>query len=300
MKEMKKDSRKAPTKFADVVCRYKQAHRRSTAEVTDSVDKKVQEIGGENVMINDITRSFCKKFVKNAGKTLKPSSVKLYTLKLRNILDYAVSNKYIKQNPMPPIKELMPKPIVPVRTVLTVDEFRRLISAECPSENVKSAFLISCLIGLRLSDIRALCWEDIKDYGDNKYFVCLYQQKTKVEVHCPLCDASLIILKSLGWKTKGTIFNLNTRTTISRHLGTLAANAGISHSLTFHMSRHFFATSLYLSGSDLYTISKLVGHTNVRTTEIYTHISDFKLKESVDVMAKMLESTQEFENYFTK
>ena len=83
------------------------------------------------------------------------------------------------------------------------------------------------------------------------------------------------------------LFNLPTPPTIERVLGKWAADAGITKHITFHVSRHTFATILLTEGADLYTTSKLLGHTDISTTQIYAKIVNKKKEEAMSLMDKI-------------
>ena len=100
--------------------------------------------------------------------------------------------------------------------------------------------------------------------------------------------------KALSWlpesrEQDAPIFALPSYTTIRKHLQKWAEDAGLDKHLHFHLSRHTYGTMLITAGVDLYTASKMMGHADVRTTQIYAKIVDSKKIEAVDMVDKMFE-----------
>jgi len=153
----------------------------------------------------------------------------------------------------------------------------------CKSEDaeVQRAFLFACLTGLRLSDIRDLEWNDIK-YFDNHKAIIKDQVKTGVLINVPLCQTSLQYLpERVG---DNMVFHLPPRTGTQLGLKRLIEATDIEKHVTFHTSRHTFASLSYEAGTDLKTVSQLLGHTSVVTTELYT---DVQMSAKVDAISRM-------------
>lgn len=149
-------------------------------------------------------------------------------------------------------------------------------------ESIKTPFLFCCFTGLRISDVRNLKWSDIEDN-----VIKIRMQKTKEIVRVPLSENARMFLPKT--KTEGPIFNLpKNQTFIEEKLRKWANDAGVRKRLHFHVSRHTFATLALSSGADLYTVSKLLGHRNVTTTQVYATVLDQGRKKAVDSIPRIL------------
>lgn len=160
------------------------------------------------------------------------------------------------------------------RQFLTVEELHRLRNTPCKSEELSRAFFFSCLTGLRWSDIVTLKWKDLF-YENGGVRITLLQQKTKDPVTINLDHQAISLLGERGADNE-TIFEITkvSRPSYSNWLEKWVADAGLHKHVTFHVARHTFATLMLLNGVDIYTVSKLLGHTNVNTTQIYAKVTD--------------------------
>ena len=166
------------------------------------------------------------------------------------------------------------------REYLTIDEVRKLIEADAPRADVKIAFLFSCFCGLRLSDVRALQWKKIIEDNGNIHME-LRQKKTGRMLYLPLNKQAQAYLPHTKRSAEDYVFSLPCTSTIDLQLKKWAQNAGINKKLTYHMSRHTFATMELTMGADLYTTSQLLGHADVETTQVYAKIIDAKKEAAV-------------------
>ncbi len=147
---------------------------------------------------------------------------------------------------------------------------------------VKNAYLFSCFCGLRISDIIGLKWKNV--YIDNgQYRLEVVMQKTKEPIYLPLSEESLKWMPDRGEKTaEDRVFDLSTPTYINVILKPWAKAAGIDKHFTFHCFRHTYATLQIASGTDIYTVSKMLTHKNVTTTQIYADLVNAKKRETVN------------------
>lgn len=167
-----------------------------------------------------------------------------------------------------------------------MQEVQRLVDTPCPHEGVKRAFLFSCFCGLRYSDVVTLRWQNIRTASDGRLQVEIIQTKTQEPVYLPLSDNAVGELPPRG-KPGDRLFALPTRTYLGKVLKKWVAAAGIDKPVTFHVARHTYATLLLTFGADLYTVSKLLGHTDVKTTQIYAKVVDEKKRAAVDLVPKI-------------
>lgn len=166
---------------------------------------------------------------------------------------------------------------------------KTLAAAKCPNEQVKAAFLFSCFCGLRLSDIEGLTWSAICQDG-NTWRLEIRMQKTRQLIYLPLSDAARRYIPERGEKgPESLVFDLPKRVTTQCDIRTWVKRAGITKNISFHCARHTFATLALTQGADLYSISKLLGHTNIATTQIYAAIIDQRKQEAANLLNGILE-----------
>lgn len=209
---------------------------------------------------------------------------------LRYCINYAVSEDVIPANPMDKIKvEDKPKQVQAKREFLTIDELRTLANTDFCNATVKRAFLFCCFCGIRHCDVAALTWDDLKKDKEGRYTLNMTQQKTKIAISIPLSGEAIKQLPSKGnaEPTDKVFADLISLGRTNEILPKWAANAGIDKHITFHCSRHTHATMMITLGADLYTVSKLLGHTNIQVTQIYAKIVDESKKKAIDLIPNL-------------
>jgi len=180
----------------------------------------------------------------------------------------------IPRNPFAGVEHVKPKETE--RAFLTIEELRQLAAAECRYPEVKRAFLFSSFSGLRISDVRRLTWSNVRN-GKLEF----RQKKTDGVEYLPLSEQARRLLGENG-VSEQHVFNLpRSLWTIEKVLRAWAREASIDKHLTFHVSRHTFATMALSHDVDLFTVSKLLGHKDISTTQIYARIIDKKMQEAV-------------------
>ena len=166
---------------------------------------------------------------------------------------------------------------------LTIDEVRLLARTECHYPSVKRAFLFSCLTGLRRSDIKRLKWKDVYAQ-DNFTRIIFNQKKTNGLEYLDLAPEAVELMGERG-KPDDNVFDwINSPHETNSTLREWCMGAGIKKHITFHCLRHSFASLLLENGVDIYTIKSLMGHTNVKTTQIYTHIVDAAKEKAANTL----------------
>lgn len=251
----------------------------------DSTLKHLNQYTNKRVLFKDIDEGFCEGFKdyltnkvkKNNGESLSSSSVSCYFNKFRASLKQAVKDKIILYNPSVDVK--IPKE--KEREYLSIEELKQLEKVECRYEVLKRAFLFSCLTGLRWSDIHKLKWKEV--YFTNKIGRVHYcQQKTKNLEYLDISEEALSYLGEKSNDENKPFEGLKYSSYFNVALTQWILKAGITKHITFHCARHTHATLLLTNGVDIYTVSKLLGHKEIKTTQIYTRIIDEKKKEAVN------------------
>lgn len=247
---------------------------------------------GDKVTMDKVDKGFCKGYIdylltayKPNGKPVRQTTAHNYYRVVNGALNAAVREDIIKFNPFTKLcsSDKIHKP-ESKREYMTIDEVRKLIATPMRHPQVKAAYLFSCFCGLRISDIYALTWADVyEDGGQTRLQVIM--QKTKVPIYLPLSPEALRWMpKRNGKKPEEKVFQLPSTVTVNILLKPWAKSAGIDKHVTFHTARHTFATMMLTLGADLYTTSKLLGHTDVRMTQIYAKIINRKKDEAVNLV----------------
>lgn len=172
-----------------------------------------------------------------------------------------------------------------VREYLTIEELQQL--ANTPTRfAVREPFLFSCFTGLRWSDVTALRWGDVEEFAGHTR-LRYRQQKTGAFEYLDINSQAVALMG----ERKGDdtlVFHTTCRGNTNKQLRAWAQSAGIKKHLSFHCARHTFATMLLTLGTDIYVVSKLLGHTDISTTQIYAKIVDKRKQEAVDRIPQML------------
>ena len=247
-----------------------------------------------NVAMRDVNRDYIiglTNFLRNdyrspRGKKLKDYSVINYLGCLRNALNMAVREDVIADNP---IMKLSAQDKVKApesqREYLTVEEVKQLEATDSPYPHIKQAFLFACYTGLRCSDVRSITWGKIVKDGE-KYRLHTVMFKTKRPFYIPLSKKAMQWMPERGDKIDDDLIfeNIPIQVNTKLYLQPWLDKAGITKPITFHCSRHTFGTMMLTLGADIYTTSKLMGHTKVEVTQIYAKIINKKKDDAVSLI----------------
>lgn len=172
------------------------------------------------------------------------------------------------------------------REYLTFDELQALAKSECKYPILKSAFLFSCLSGLRWSDINTLVWSEVRDEGDFTK-VNFRQEKTDGVEYLYISKQARELLGERQHPQDRVFRGLKYGMTYNTELVRWCNRAGVPKHITFHSARHTNAVLLLENGADIYTVSKRLGHREIRTTAIYAKIVDNKMKEAAEMIPEL-------------
>lgn len=164
------------------------------------------------------------------------------------------------------------------RERLEIEELQLLAHTPAKSDLMKRASLFSALTGLRFSDVQSLKWGELRGYK-GKYSLHFHQDKTGAAETLPISD---LAVELMGRQTKDAdqVFYGLVYYRLKDFLRRWLKAAGINKNITFHSFRHTYATLQIEMGTDLYTVSKMLGHKSIRTTEIYAKVADKKKIEA--------------------
>lgn len=255
------------------------------------------EYKGRAVTLAAIDKDFCAGFAaylketpQRWGGKLSANTSALYYSNFEAALNEAYKKGLISVNPAALVEDSeKPQAQPSERDYLTAEELKTLVAAKCPNEQVRAAFLFSCFCGLRLSDIEGLTWDAVHLDGDT-WQIETRMQKTRQIIYLPLSAEARRFMPERGNKgPQDLVFTLPKRVTTQCDIRTWVKRAGLTKKISFHCARHTFATLALTQGADLYSISKLLGHTNVQTTQIYAAIIDQKKQAAVNLLNGILD-----------
>lgn len=300
--EVKKEpSKMLLTDFIATFRAYKEKTTRGKESVStvDNVLKHLVKYSGEQTKMADVDKRFCEGFItylRNAsskhGTPLSDITRKVYFTMFTTMMKKAVRDGLLPQNPIDLIDphDKLPNP-ESERVYLDITEVKQLAMTPCKHDLVKRAFMFSCFCGLRISDIRQLKWSDIEEHtatdGSTIYRLSKRMQKTQRNISYSLSNEAVSWLPE---KNSSKVFDgLVTQAQLNHHIKVWAEQAGITKNVSFHTARHTFATMMLTLGADIYTTSKLLGHSRISTTEIYAKIIDKKKDEAMSLIDKFFD-----------
>jgi len=208
-----------------------------------------------------------------SGKKLSQNTANTYFNKLRAALNQAFKEEIITKNPINGVKSI--KPQQNKREYLTLDELKELVKTECRYDVLKRAFLFSCLTGLRWSDIHKLVWSEYQGFNGG-HRLTFHHKKTEALQYLDISEQAfkLMELEAEPEPAERVFKSLRYDAYHNLALAKWCMKAGITKNITFHCARHTFAVMQLTEGTDIYTVSKLLGHSELKTTQIYADIID--------------------------
>lgn len=210
---------------------------------------------------------------KSEKMQLSENSIKTYYDKFRSALKQAYKDGYLSENVADKTNAV--KQAETQRNYLTLEELNKLVKTDCKSPEIKIQALFSALTGLRRSDIQKLIWGEVQHVEGSGYIIRFKQKKTGGSETLPITEQAFNLLGERKQSTDA-VFTLiqATNQRDNRYLTKWVLDAGINKKITFHCFRHTFATLQLSMGTDIYTVSKMLGHKDLNTTQIYAKIID--------------------------
>jgi len=243
----------------------------------------------EKLKFADLSEKFCndfKEYLLNA-KSNRSTKVKLaqnsassYFNKFKAALKLAYKEGLLAfdlNSKIEPIKEAETR-----KNYLTIEELNSLVKTECQNPLLKAAALFSALTGLRFSDIQKLTWSEVESDSNGGYLIRYRQQKTNGEETLPISDQAFDLMGKRGKGEDKVFKDLQYSAYHNKHLYQWIGVAGITKDITFHCFRHTYAVLQLSQGTDIYTVSKMLGHRELKTTQIYAKIVDKSKQATVN------------------
>lgn len=246
----------------------------------------------EGILLSDIDRRWMEGFAEYLSKAqsargglLAPNTRQRYWKALAVVMNSAVRDGLIKQNPMHATDGVSGEAVE--RAYLTREELRRLAETPVRSDTLRRTFLFSCLTGLRYSDVKKLTWGEVRSEGKFTRLV-FRQKKTGGQEYLDIPEEAVELMGERGESDAAVFDGMLSPQAINIALKKWAADAGIDKHVTFHSGRHTYAVMMLDLGVDIYTVSKLLGHTNIATTQIYAKVLDKNKRAAVEKIPRLL------------
>jgi len=243
----------------------------------DGRDFRFRDINAD--LVEDYKEHLLKaKSMRDTGKRLSRNTAMSYFNKMKATLRKAYKEQILTNDVNAAVSGITESESM--RNYLTLEEAGALSRTPCENEIVGRASLFSILTGLRYSDIEKLTWGDVQQYGADTY-IRFRQEKTEHAENMPISEQARMLLGIPGGK-KHIVFQGLQKWDVYRHLPVWLLQAGITKHITFHCFRHTYATLQLSLGTDIFTVSKMLGHKSIKTTQVYTKLVDEKKKEAAN------------------
>lgn len=239
-------------------------------------------VKNKKLSCSEIDRDFLVRFRSYLDSQLTGISPYGYFKQIKRIIKEATYCKHFVTNPTERIINTKGK--TKEKEILTPEEIRLLSETQSSRINIKNAFLFSYLTGLRYSDVSQLRWADVKDG-----YIDIIQQKTQERLTL-LLHQDIIQLIGIPKKPQDLLFKLPCYLGCIIHLKKWVLSAGIEKHITWHCSRHSFATTLILKNENLMTVSKLLGHKSIFETERYIRVAEMSKDKAINSIPSIFKS----------
>lgn len=245
-----------------------------------------------DIPFSALDRSFIDKYdlYLRTERNLAPGTIINLTVQLKTIVGEAIADGIITTYPFTGYEPAHPKT---VQKYLTAEELQRIMTTPLHRHTLyhtRDMFLFSCYTGISYRDMRLLTKDNLSLAEDGTWWIRSARQKTKVEFEIPLLDLPLQILKKYRDTASGDrLLPMYCNSTLNLYLKEIARICNINRPLVFHAARHTYATEITLShGVPLETVSKMLGHSRIETTQIYAKVTDDKISADTKVLNRKI------------
>jgi len=215
--------------------------------------------------------------------------------RLRKIVNIAIKNDWLDRDPFQKFK---PTFIKSTRQFLTADELSAIERKEFKIirlQHAKDMFVFSCYTGLAYIDVYELTSQNVALGIDGEYWISTFRHKTDIPVRIPLLPQALEIIEKYKNNPRvlesGRLLPVYANQLLNSYLKEIADFCSIEKPLTFHIARHTFATTVTLTnGVPIETVSKLLGHTSIKTTQIYAKVIEQKVSEDMRLLRQKMQT----------
>jgi len=255
-----------------------------------------QEYNRNDIFLKELNLAFINGFEHylRTERKCSTNTIWCYMIGVKHIVAIARNSGQLAINPF---AGYLISPEAKDRGFLSKEELNSLVNAKMKNaqyELVRDLFVFSCFCGLSYSDVKNLTKDNLKTSFDGHLWIITRRQKTNTDSSIRLLEVpKRIIEKYKGYTKDNRIFPVPSNSSCNNILKKIAKQCGIKTRLTYHVSRHTFSTTLTLSqGVPIETVSKMLGHTNIKTTQIYAKITKEKISQDMEILSHKLEGLE--------
>lgn len=253
----------------------------------------LKDFTDSNLKFSQVNESFAERFkeylltaksIKSDKATLSANSANLYFSKFKTAIRKAFKDGLLQTNISDKVQAIKKQEIE--RDYLELEELQQLAHTPCREPTLKRMALFSALTGLRFSDIQKMTWSELEYKDGDGYVLKFKQQKTKNSVIHPITDQAYQLTEGKPnpqeMNPKLSVFNAKYLSFYNLYLKQWVKDAGISKNISFHCFRHTFAVIQLAEGTSIYDVSKLLGHKDLKTTQVYAKSLDKTKRKAVN------------------
>jgi len=240
-----------------------------------------------DMLISDVKYAFCEHYFSYLTTEMPchVNGANKHIQRLKKIINYAYKMGYVSKNNLLSYS-LKFSPFNQIK--LTWEDLQKLQVLQPDNvtlSQVRDVFIFQCFTGLAYADVSQLSYMHINEVMGDKTWITMSRTKTKREFHVPLLQPAKVIFDKYFptcTERKGLIFPVISNQKMNDNLKIIAQMAGIKKPLSSHIGRHTFATTVTLQeGIPLETVSKLLGHSKIGTTQIYGIVTQMKINKDM-------------------
>lgn len=265
--------------FVDFFKQYTESRQDTESDNYAMAYRYFVAFGGYDITYNDVDEFFCIDYrnfllsgpgISRRGKPIKTNTAVSYFAKFRSSLKQAYKQGLLTTDVYNMVDPISPKETH--REQLELEEFQLLVDTDSKSDLIKRGAIFAGLTGLRFSDVQTLYWSEVRG-SSGKYNLKFIQEKTDGAEILPISDQAFEILGDRG-DPEERVFPGLKYSSLKPCFNDWLQKAGIQKNITFHSFRHTYATLQLELGTELLTVSKMLGHRSIKTTLIYTKVKD--------------------------
>ena len=252
----------------------------------------------DDMAFRELTSDFIREFdfFLRIDKECTHNTVWVYTMPVIALAELAIKKGLIRDNPFEDYEISMEETDRSYLLKEDVETLMLLKPSKPRYELVKDLFIFSCFTGLSYIDIKKLKWSNIQSFFDGHQWIISRRKKSDVASNVRLLEIpKRIIEKYRGATINDFVFPMPSNATCNTHIGKLIEEAGIvtEQKVTFHTARHTFATMFLTEGVPLESLSKMMGHKNISTTQIYAKITSQKISKDMDLVSPKFKAMED-------
>ena len=241
-----------------------------------------------DIPLRELTGQFIRDyaFYLSAERCMRPGTVWLLTQMLKGVIAKACQRHLLPANPF---ADFHVSKNIRDREYLTEQELNHLMTYRLPQASLRFArdlFVFAALTGMSFVDIRNLRPTDITQVNGEQW-IQAHRQKTHTAFMVKLVPAALDIINRY-YSNDETVFGIIKYRTLAAQIPQLMQICGITKHITFHCARHTFAVTALNAGMSIESVSRILGHTNIATTQIYAKITMQKLGRDMSLFDQHL------------